>query len=298
MKLARVQAEGRPTYGVVIPEGVLTKAQLEGLFQAPLPAHVEEFGTKLLSEPGYRDRVEAALRREPSRTTPLPVAGVRFLAPLAPRPKVICIGLNYRDHAEEQGVPPPREPLLFLKPHTAVTGPYDAVEYPGITTQVDYEGELGVVIGRNCRRVNSRDALGYVLGYTVFNDISARDLQFRDGQWARGKSFDTFAPVGPWIVTGDEIPDPQVLAITTWVNGEVRQQSNTANMIFSVAQLVDFVSAVMTLEPGDILATGTPAGVGIFTKPAPKLLHVGDVVEVEIAQVGRLRNQVVAAPPG
>jgi len=298
MKIARLQVDGEGTYGLVTSEGVLTKAQLERQLQASLPERMEEFGTRLLSEPGYRDRVDAVLQKEPSRTAALPVAKVKFLAPLATRPKVICIGLNYRDHAQEQGVPPPREPLIFLKPYTAVTGPYDVVEYPSITTQLDYEGELGVVIGRKCRRLDVAEAQSCVVGYTVFNDISARDLQFRDGQWARGKSFDTFAPVGPWILTKDEVPDPQVLAITTWVNGEVRQESNTGNMIFGVAQLIAFVSAVMTLEPGDILATGTPAGVGIFTKPVPKLLHVGDVVEVEIAQIGRLRNQIVVAPPG
>jgi acylpyruvate hydrolase len=180
-----------------------------------------------------------------------------------------------------------------MKPYTSITGPFDPIEYPSITSQLDYEGELGVVIGKKCRNVKPEGALGYIIGYTVFNDVSARDIQFRDGQWVRGKSFDTFAPVGPWIVTKDEVPDTNSLKVMTRVDGEIRQDSSTSKMIFKIPELVSFISMVMTLDPGDIIATGTPAGVGVFAKPSPKLLKVGQTVEIEIEKVGKIRNKVV-----
>ncbi|MEM4303527.1 MAG: fumarylacetoacetate hydrolase family protein, partial [Candidatus Caldarchaeum sp.] len=212
------------------------------------------------------------------------------------RPKIICVGLNYRDHAEEQGVKPPDEPVIFMKPYTAITGPGNPIIYPKITRQLDYEAELAVVIGRKCRNVSRSQAHEFILGYTCFNDVSARDIQFKDGQWVRGKSFDTFAPIGPWVVTQDEVGDPHSLKIMSRVNGEIRQSSNTRNMVFGVYQLVEFISSVMTLDPGDVIATGTPSGVGVFYKPAPKLLNVGDLVEVEIEKIGVLANVVGGEP--
>ena len=217
---------------------------------------------------------------------------LRLLAPL-PRPgKVIGIGLNYMDHCREQNVKVPERPLVFAKFGTAVTGPYETIEWEAaLTNQVDYEGELGVVIGKTVRRVTKEAALDYVFGYTVANDVSARDLQFSDKQWVRSKSLDTFCPFGPAIVTTDEIPDPQTLALRTRVNGNVLQDSNTCEMIFSVRELISFLSHSFTLEPGDLILTGTPNGVGVFRNPKI-FLQNGDLVEVEIEHVGKIENRV------
>lgn len=224
---------------------------------------------------------------------PRPLASLRLLAPV-PRPeKIICVGLNYRDHAAEVGKPLPAEPVLFGKFPNSVAGPGAAVRIPPVTEQVDYEGELGVVIGRTAWNVPTGEALSYVFGYTVLNDLSARDLQRRFGQWTRGKAIDGFLPMGPWLVTPDEVGDPQALAIRTIVNGEVLQDSSTAQMVFGVAELVSFISQTVTLEPGDCIATGTPAGVGFVRQP-PRFLHPGDEVAVEIERVGRLVTRIVA----
>lgn len=197
--------------------------------------------------------------------------------------KIIGIGKNYRAHAAEMGGSPPAEPLLFLKATSAQIGHGDAIRRPADYARVDYEGELGVVIGTRAKGVSAADALDHVMGYTCINDVTVRDLQKSDGQWARAKSFDTFCPIGPRIVSG---LDPSNLAILTRVNGEVRQQSTTADLIFSVRELIEFVSRYMTLEPGDVISTGTPSGVGN--------LEVGDVVQVEIEGIGILENRVVA----
>jgi len=226
----------------------------------------------------------------------LNVSDVRILAPVPLPPKIICLGLNYRDHAQEGHVPIPEEPILFSKPSTAIVGPDDCVVYPKISTQVDYEVELAVVIGKEGRDLSEADASSYIGGYTVFNDISARDIQFKDKQWFRGKSFDTFAPTGPCLVLNDQIGDPHRLKMELRVNGEVRQSSTTANMIFKIPQIITFISRVMTLQPGDIIATGTPAGVGFYAKPERRLLKPGDLMEAEIEGIGVLRNKVVAAP--
>jgi 2-keto-4-pentenoate hydratase/2-oxohepta-3-ene-1,7-dioic acid hydratase in catechol pathway len=218
------------------------------------------------------------------------VAESELLAPV-PRPgKVVAIGRNYRDHTAEEGVDAPRDPLIFAKWPSSVVGPDADVRWdPSLTQQVDYEAELAVVIGRTARRVAEADALDHVLGYTCLNDVSARDLQFGDGQWTRGKSLDTFCPMGPALVTADEIPDPQALAIECLVNGRVMQRANTADMYFGVAAIISHCSWAFTLEPGDVIATGTPGGVGIFRDP-PVLLADGDVVTVAIEGIGRLQN--------
>jgi len=207
----------------------------------------------------------------------------RLLAPCTPS-KVVAVGRNYLDHAREQGADPPAEPLLFLKAPTAVIGHLDAVVYPCISHRVDHEGELAVVIGRRCREVGAGEAGQYILGYTCANDITARDIQRRDGQWARGKSFDTFLPLGPCIATNLDLAHA---TLQTRVNGQVRQHARLSDLIFGVEYLVSFVSQVMTLLPGDVVLTGTPAGVGP--------LEPGDVVEVEISGIGTLRNHVVSA---
>ena len=213
-----------------------------------------------------------------------PLSAVRLHAPVLPS-KIICVGRNYVAHAKEHQAEVPEIPLLFLKPPTSVIGPEEAIVLPPQSQQVEHEAELVVVIGKRGRWISPEDAMNYVLGYTIGNDVTARDLQRRDGQWTRSKGFDTFCPIGPWIETEF---DPADGVITCHVNGEMRQMSSTRDMVFSVRQLIAFASSVMTLEPGDIMMTGTPAGV------AP--LHPGDVVEITIEGLGKLRNPVIAEP--
>lgn len=232
------------------------------------------------------------------------LAEVRLLAPVQPT-KIVALGVNYRAHAEEVGHPLPEVPLLFLKPPSAVIGPGEAIVCPAMSQQVDYEGELAVVIGRRARHVQPAQALDYVLGYTCANDVTARDLQRRDGQWTRSKGFDTFCPLGPWIVPD---LDPHDLALRTWVNGELRQDSSTRDLIFGVEELVSFISQVMTLEPGDVILTGTPSGVGplapgdvvvtsghatLEQEPTKNQVERDRLSEVEIEGIGVLRNPIV-----
>ncbi len=210
-----------------------------------------------------------------------------------PRPgKIVCVGLNYRDHAEEQGVELPEAPLLFAKFTTSLIGPGDAIVIPPAVTKCDYEAELGVVLGATVKQVSKENALEAVAGYVAANDVSARDLQFGDGQWTRGKSPDTFCPVGP-LVPASEVPDPHALPIRAILNGEVVQESTTANLVFGVDEVISYASQTATLEAGDLILTGTPAGVGIFRKP-PRLLEPGDEITIEIDGVGSLTNPVVA----
>ncbi len=212
-----------------------------------------------------------------------PLKTVRLRAPVQPS-KIVAVGVNYADHAKEFGHTPPAEPLIFLKPPSAVIGPGETIRCPRRSKQVDFEAEIAVVIGRRARSVSVRRALDYVLGYTLMNDVTARDLQRSDGQWTRSKGFDTFAPLGPWIATG---LSPRDLKIQATVNGRRRQSSSTKKLIFDVPSLVSFVSGVMTLEPGDVISTGTPAGVGPL-KP-------GDLVEVRCPSIGSLQNRVARA---
>ena len=210
-----------------------------------------------------------------------------------PRPgKIVCVGLNYRDHAEEQGAALPEAPLLFAKFTTSLIGPGDPIVIPPIVTKCDYEAELGVVLGATVRQVSRENALEAVAGYVVANDVSARDLQFGDGQWTRGKSPDTFCPVGPLVPAAD-VRDPHSLPIRAILNGEVVQESTTANLVFGVDEVISYASQTATLEAGDLILTGTPAGVGIYRKP-PRLLQPGDEITIEIDGVGSLTNPVVA----
>ncbi|MEW6583240.1 MAG: fumarylacetoacetate hydrolase family protein [Actinomycetota bacterium] len=227
---------------------------------------------------------------------PVPLADVALLAPFRPG-KLIGVGLNFRDHAAETGKEPPREPLLFAKLPSSVTRPGGPVVRPPYTTELDYEGELAVVIGREARDVPPERALEHVFGYAVMNDVSARDRQREEPQWVRAKGGDTFAPFGPWVTTADEVGDPQALTIRTWVNGELRQDGSTADMIFSVAELIAWCSASFTLEPGDTITTGTPAGVGVGRTP-PWFLSPGDRVRVEIDGLGAIEHPVVASRNG
>jgi 2-keto-4-pentenoate hydratase/2-oxohepta-3-ene-1,7-dioic acid hydratase in catechol pathway len=227
------------------------------------------------------------------RKATLKLSKVKVLAPVLSPPKIICLGLNYRDHAAEQKASLPDEPIIFMKPHTAIIGPDDAIVKPSFVKQLDYEAELAVVIGKKGRNIAVEGAGKHIFGYTCFNDVSARDIQFKDKQWTRGKSFDTFAPMGPSIATTDQIGDPTNLRVRAWVNGELRQDGSTSNMVFNVYQIVHELSRVMTLEPCDVIATGTPAGVGFAMQPEPKFLKDGDIVEIEVEKIGRLRNKVV-----
>ena len=237
--------------------------------------------------------VEQALTRGIAEGEPLafPLESVAFLPPVYPG-KIVAIGRNYVDHAIEGGEAPPAAPLIFTKLPNSLSAHNAPIVLPVISSQVDYEAELAVVIGRRARRVSEADALNYVFGYTLINDVSARDLQFGDGQWVRGKGLDGFAPLGPFITTRDEIADVHALNIEGRLNGDVMQSSNTGKMIFKVPYLISYISQAITLEPGDVIATGTPEGVGVFRNP-PIVLKPGDVFEVTIERLGTLRNPVV-----
>jgi 2-keto-4-pentenoate hydratase/2-oxohepta-3-ene-1,7-dioic acid hydratase in catechol pathway len=239
---------------------------------------------------GALDELRVASANARIASSGRPLAEAELLAPV-PRPgKVVAIGRNYRDHVGEEGADAPPAPLVFGKWPSSVIGHGAEIRWdPALTAQVDYEAELGVVIGRRARRVAVAEALGAVLGYTCLNDVSARDLQFGDGQWVRGKSLDTFCPMGPVLVTSDEVADPQDLDIVCRVGDEVRQRANTRQMYFGVAEIISYCSQAFSLEPGDVIATGTPGGVGIFRDP-PILLDDGDTVTVEIRGIGRLVN--------
>jgi 2-keto-4-pentenoate hydratase/2-oxohepta-3-ene-1,7-dioic acid hydratase in catechol pathway len=227
---------------------------------------------------------------EPDQGEPLR-AGM-LAAPVTAPSKIACVGLNYHDHCRETGMEPPERPLIFAKFSSSLTGPDSAIEWPeGLTEQVDWEAELAVVIGRRIKAVSESEALEAVFGYTAANDVSARDLQFSDQQWVRGKSLDTFCPVGPVVVTPDEFGDPQDKRLVARVNGETMQDSTTGEMIFGVAAIVSFLSHACTLEPGDLILTGTPWGVGGFRDP-PIFLAPGDTVEIEVEGVGVLNNEV------
>ena len=229
---------------------------------------------------------------QPGRdATPRPLGDVVLGAPVPNPSKIICVGLNYYDHATEAGFTAPDEPVLFAKYPNCLVGSNADIVVPDICSAVDYEAELGLVIGRTASRVSAAHALDYVAGYMCVNDVSDRVLQMRGSQWTRGKTVDTFLPAGPWLTTADEVEDPQALEIRCLVNGEVRQAASTSQMIFGLAELVSFISQTITLQPGDLIATGTPEGVGMGSNP-PRYLNPGDEVVVEIEGVGSIRNRV------
>ncbi len=283
MRLISVRTAGAPTLGIQAGERWAAASDL-------LPDAPPTMAALLDAGPAAVAALRAAATVAALEAVGRPLETSELLAPV-PRPgKVVAIGRNYRAHQDEEGVDPPTSPLIFAKWPSSVIGPAEAIRWdPELTSQVDYEAELAVVIGTPARNVDEADALRHVLGYTCLNDVSARDLQFADGQWARGKSLDTFCPMGPALVTADEIPDPQSLAIRCRVNDRLVQDSTTALMYFGVAAIISHCSRAFTLEPGDVIATGTPGGVGIFRDP-PELLGDGDVVTVSIEGVGELRN--------
>lgn len=225
----------------------------------------------------------------------IPLAAVHLEAPIARPPKFLAVGLNYADHVAESGLETPEHPMIFNKQSTCVTGPTDPIHVPRASHVLDYEGELGFVIGRRGRHISRDDAADYIAGYLVVDDATVRDWQFRTPTWTLGKSFDTHGPIGPWIVTTDELPNPHQLALRTYVNDELRQESNTKQLIFDCFHLVEYLSTAFTLEPGDIVATGTPSGVGLVRKP-PEILKAGDVVRVEIEGIGQIENPIIDEP--
>jgi 2-keto-4-pentenoate hydratase/2-oxohepta-3-ene-1,7-dioic acid hydratase in catechol pathway len=238
----------------------------------------------------------AAAGRAPSgKAARYPLDSVRRHAPVPNPPAILAIGMNYRAHVAEMGREPPEYQYWFNKQRTSIAGPGDPIVLPAVSSMVDYEGELALVVGRRCQNVPAARAMEVVAGFTVINDVSARDWQWRTPTFTVGKSFDSFAPCGPWLVTGDEVGDPGQLPIRTWVNDELRQDSSTADLIFGCSALIEYLSTAFPLEPGTVIATGTPAGVGAGFNP-PRFLDPGDVVRIEIEGIGELRNPVVAGP--
>jgi 2-keto-4-pentenoate hydratase/2-oxohepta-3-ene-1,7-dioic acid hydratase in catechol pathway len=284
MKLATFTHQGATRIGLVQDDLVLDLSRAA-------PDLPREMGDFLAAGPSALEAAQRASRLAPG----IPLAEVRLEAPIRRPPKFLGVGLNYADHVAESGLEVPQHPTIFNKQSTCVAGPRDPVHLPRASRVLDYEGELGFVIGRRCRHVSREDAPDVIAGYLVVDDVSVRDWQLRVPTWTIGKSFDTHGPIGPWIVTSDELRDPHALRLRTWVNGELRQESNTKELIFDCFALVEHLSTAFTLEPGDVVATGTPSGVGIGMKP-PRLLQAGDVVRVEIEGIGAIENPVIEEP--
>jgi len=293
MKLVTYDAGRGPRAGVLVDEVIVDLNAASGgslppdmLMLLNRPGTLEEIH-RLLSDPGRDWSV-------PERASVVTLGQARLRAPI-PRPgKVLALGLNYREHAVESAMELPAEPVVFCKASTSVIGPGDAIALPDVSRQVDYEVELAFVMGRRAQRVNAAQAMDYVAGYMVVNDVSARDYQHKPPahQWYLAKSFDTFCPTGPWIVTSDEIPDPHNLKLTCEVSGQPLQCSNTSWMVFRIPEIIEYLTRVHTLEPGDVVATGTPAGVGAERTP-PRFLHKGDVVRCTVERIGTLENPVL-----
>lgn len=272
------------------PEKVLCLPALARRLKTNLPSKLETF----IADQTAQKTAEALLAKAKSSDLDeisTPLNQIRLLAPIVSPPKILCLGLNFATHLTETKEKQPEEPVIFMKPRTAIAGPNDKIIKRPFVKELDYEGELAIIIGKKAKDVPVSEALNYVFGYTILNDVSARDFQFRGSQWTPGKSFDTFAPTGPCITMVDQLPDPGNLSIKTWINGELRQNGNTCDMIFSLAQIIYHLSRVMTLEPCDIIATGTPSGVAMAMKPK-KWLNAGDVVRIEIQGIGILENTV------
>ncbi len=285
MKLATFTQDGSSRVGIVIGNEVVDLAAAD----ASLPREVTAF--LAAGQPA----LEAASRAAEASGSRLALSELKLESPVLRPPKFFGAGLNYADHVAETGMKKPEIPMLFNKQSTCATGPTDPIHLPRASNVLDYEGELAFVIGRRCRHVPKARAREVIAGYTVCNDVSVRDWQMRVRTMTMGKSFDTHGPLGPWIVTSDELEDPHTLGLRTWVNGELRQDSNTKELIFDCFDLVEHLSTAFTLEPGDVISTGTPSGVGIAKKP-PLLLVAGDVVKIEIEGIGTIENPVIDEP--
>lgn len=287
MKIARVRFKNSmETYGIVSDDGkkIITKEQIQEETGIPIPPRIKEFlfggWIPEVKETGKDLKFE------------LPLSEVELLAPLPNPPKIICLAFNYYDHARDAGLTPSEEPVIFLKPRTALNSPCGDVISPSYVKRLDYEAEIAVIIGSRIKKVTEENSLDAVFGYMIFHDVSARDIQFRDKQFTRGKSIDTFAPCGPWITTKDEISDPQNLRITTKVNGETRQNSSSSNMVIPIRKIISSLSNLITIEPGDIISTGTPAGVAMSMKE-PRYLKHDDIVEISIEALGTIQNRIL-----
>ncbi|MFQ5441039.1 MAG: fumarylacetoacetate hydrolase family protein [Nitrosopumilaceae archaeon] len=283
MKIARLSYDNSETYGFVKGDKVSTKDEITYQTGVPIPQSIKDF----LFD-GWYEEIKDKINDLPYNES---ISNFKFLTPIPNPNKVICLAFNYVDHAEEQGLQAPDDPAIVLKPRTALNSSDSDIECPDFVTQLDYEVELALIIGKTCKNISEEQASEAVFGYMIFNDVSARDIQFKDKQFTRGKGFDSFAPCGPWITTKDEIKDPQNLKMTTKVNGEIRQNSSTEQMFIKIPEIVSKISRVMTLEKGDIISTGTPAGV-MLNKPNAVFLKDGDKVEMEIENLGVLRNNI------
>ena len=291
MKIISYEYRNQESYGVIHKQKVLPIPVLAEQFSLEVPQKIKDFiaeGEESLekTEKILKDSDNGVIKR-----VSMSLNEVSLLAPISLPPKIICLGLNYFDHASETKASIPEEPIIFLKPHTAIIGPNKGIIKPKFVKELDYEGELCIVVGKTAKNISIAEAKQHIFGYTVFNDVSARDFQFKDVQWTRGKSFDTFAPTGPCITTQNQLKNTDDLAIRTWVNGELRQNGTTKNMVFNVSEILYHLSRVMTLEPCDIIATGTPSGVGFGMIPK-QFLKDGDIVRIEIEGIGALENPV------
>lgn len=273
------------SYGIVSDDckTITTKEQIQEESGIPIPPRIKEFMFG-----GWLDEIA---KEGVTLSKGTPISDIELLAPIPDPPKIICLAFNYYDHARDAGLTPSEEPVIFLKPRTALNTPHGDVVSPSYVKRLDYEAEIAVVIGSQVKKVSEEDSLDSVFGYMVFHDVSARDIQFRDKQFTRGKGIDTFAPCGPWITTKDEIKDPQNLRITTKVNGEVRQNSSSSNMVIPIRKIIASLSNLITIEAGDIISTGTPAGVAMSMKE-PRYLKQDDIVEISIEGLGTIRNRI------
>ena len=286
MKIGRIKIEEiGGTYGIISADGrkIITKQDFQEQTGVPIPQTVKEFIVK-----GWFSEVEKYL---PTVEFSSNIDEVNLLAPIPDPSKIICLAFNYYDHARDAGLTPSDEPVIFIKPRTALNHPFDDIVCPKFVQRLDYEAELAIVIGKNTKNIEPEKASESVFGYMIFHDVSARDIQFKDKQFTRGKGIDTFAPCGPWITTKDEILDAQNLQIITKVNGEIRQNSSSSKMVISIEKIISSLSRIMTLEAGDIISTGTPAGVAMSMKE-PKYLKDGDIVEITIENIGTIRNRI------
>jgi len=283
MKIARLVRDGKETYGLIKDDRVATKDDIIYQTGIPIPLNIKDF----LFE-GWYDEVKDKISDTSFKDQ---LEKFRLLAPIPDPPKIICLTFNYPAHAKEQNLVSPKEPVIFMKPRTTLCGTDSDIMCPNFIKQLDYEVELAVIIGKTCKNVDESRSKDYIFGYMVFNDVSARDIQMRDKQFTRGKSFDTFAPCGPWITSADEVTNPQDLQLVTKINGQNRQDSSTKNMFIKIPSIISELSNVMTLEKGDIIVTGTPDGVAM-NNPNTPFLKNGDKIEMEIEKLGKIQNTV------
>jgi len=283
MKIARLVRDGKETYGLIKDNRVATKDDITYQTGIPIPLNIKDF----LFE-GWYDEVKDKISDTSFKDQ---LEKFRLLAPIPDPPKIICLTFNYPAHAKEQDLVSPKEPVIFIKPRTTLCGTDSDIMCPNFIKQLDYEIELAVIIGKTCKNVDESESKDYIFGYMIFNDVSARDIQMRDKQFTRGKSFDTFAPCGPWITSADEVTNPQDLQLVTKINGQNRQDSSTKNMFIKIPSIISELSNVMTLEKGDIIVTGTPDGVAM-NNPSTPFLKNGDTIEMEIEKLGRIQNTV------